>query len=67
MIGLTGMGVISVPVRNLPKGKEPQDMSEPGFWGRAFTQGGGAGIFGDFVFWDPRSREHQKTPKSFGG
>jgi hypothetical protein len=29
-----------------------QEMSEPGFWGQAFTQGGGAGIFGDFIFSD---------------
>jgi hypothetical protein len=51
MIGLTAMGVISVQARNLLI-EEPQDMSEPGFWGQAFTQGGGAGIFGDFIFSD---------------
>jgi hypothetical protein len=51
MIGLTAMGVISVQARNLLI-EEPQGMSEPGFWGQAFTQAGGAGIFGDFIFSD---------------
>lgn len=30
-------------------GKDPEDMSKPGFWVQAFIQGGGGGIFADFV------------------
>jgi hypothetical protein len=51
-LGLTVMGAISVQTRNLIKGKDPQDMTTPGFWGQAFIQGGGAGIFGDYIFSD---------------
>jgi hypothetical protein len=52
LIGLTVMGAISVQARNIIKGKDPQDMSQPNFWPQAFLAGGGAGIFGDFLFSD---------------
>jgi hypothetical protein len=66
MIGLTAMGAISVQARNLLKGKEPQDMKEPGFWGQAFTQGGGAGIFGDFIFSDQNRYGNSLTQTALG-
>lgn len=50
--GLTVVGGVSVQARNFVKGKDPQDMKDPKFWGQAFIQGGGAGIFGDYVFSD---------------
>lgn len=50
--GLTIVGGVSVQARNLVKGKDPQDMKDPKFWGQAFVQGGGAGIFGDYIFSD---------------
>ena len=31
-------------------GKDPRDMTTPKFWGAAFAQGGGVGIFGDFLY-----------------
>jgi hypothetical protein len=49
MLGLTVMGAIAVQTKDVLKGKDPGDMKDPGFWGRAFAQGGGAGIFGDFL------------------
>jgi hypothetical protein len=52
MIGLTILGGVSVQARNLVKGKDPQNMADPKFWGQAFIQGGGAGIFGDYIFSD---------------
>jgi hypothetical protein len=52
LIGLSVMGAIAVQARNIIKGKDPQDMSDPKFWGQAFISGGGAGIFGDFLFSD---------------
>lgn len=30
-------------------GKDPEDMQDPKFWAQAFVQGGGGGIFADFV------------------
>ena len=52
VIGLTIVGGVSVQARNLVKGKDPQDMKDPKFWMQSFVQGGGAGIFGDYVFSD---------------
>ena len=66
MLGLTVMGGISVQARNLLKGKDPQDMSNPGFWGQAFVQGGGAGIFGDFIFSDQNRYGNSLTQTALG-
>jgi hypothetical protein len=66
MLGLTVMGGISVQARNLLKGKDPQDMKEPGFGGQAFAQGGGAGIFGDFIFSDQNRYGNSLTQTALG-
>jgi hypothetical protein len=52
LIGLTIMGGISLQAREVIKGKDPRPMDTPEFWGAAFLQGGGAGIFGDLFFSD---------------
>ena len=51
-IGLTVFGAISVQAKEIARGKDPRDMTDPKFWQAAFLQGGGAGIFGDFLFSD---------------
>lgn len=48
---LTGMmitGAMGVQLKEVWKGRNPRDMSDPDFWGAAFMQAGGLGIFGDF-------------------
>lgn len=49
MLGLTVLGGAAIQLRQVATGKDPRDMKAPGFWGEAFFQGGGLGIFGDFI------------------
>jgi hypothetical protein len=50
----TAMGYLSMTAKELAKGKEPRDISEPDVAWRTFlaasAQGGGLGIYGDFLF-----------------
>ncbi|CDX54582.1 conserved membrane hypothetical protein [Mesorhizobium plurifarium] len=49
---LTLGGAVYLQLKNLLDFKEPEDMRpdrNPGFWFRAMIQGGGFGLFGDFV------------------
>ena len=52
MIGNTLLGMISLQLKEMSKGRDPMDATDPKVWGAAFLQGGGAGIFGDFLFAD---------------
>lgn len=53
----TAMGALALQAKDISKGRDPRtmfDMSDPTamakFWGAAALQGGGLGIFGDFLF-----------------
>lgn len=48
MTTLFGYGAMTV--KDLLKGKTPRDPSKAATWTAAFVQGGGAGIYGDFLF-----------------
>lgn len=48
--GLTIFGALAVQLKDLVNGKDPRDMTSAKFWGAAFTQGGGVGIFGDLLY-----------------
>jgi len=50
LTGLTLMGALSVELKDLISGKNPRDATTPKFWGAAFAQGGGLGIFGDMLY-----------------
>ena len=56
MIGTTVMGYIAMTTKDILKGRSPSEVysEEEGLntqtFTRAFTQGGGAGIYGDFIF-----------------
>ena len=52
IIGTTVMGMVAMQMKLISKGKNPRDMEDPKAWAAAFVQGGGAGIFGDFLFAD---------------
>ena len=51
-ISTTVLGGIAIQMKEVSRGKDPRDMKDPKFWGAAFVQGGGAGIYGDFLFSD---------------
>lgn len=46
----TLMGGLAMQLKEIAKGRDPRDMTTPAFWGAALMQGGGMGIFGDFLF-----------------
>lgn len=45
----TAGGALSLQLKELSKGRDPQDMTKPRFAGAAALQGGGLGIFGDLL------------------
>lgn len=47
--GATIMGALSLQIGEVLMGRDPQDMTDPMFWARATTKGGGLGIIGDII------------------
>lgn len=52
VISTTLMGALALQLKEMAKGRDPRPMEGPEFWGAAFMQGGGLGIYGDFLFSD---------------
>jgi hypothetical protein len=57
VIGMTVLGGLAVQARQIVAGRDPMDMNPANkagarFWTQALTQGGGLGIWGDFLFAD---------------
>ena len=50
LISTTLLGGVAMQLKQLAQGRDPQDMADAGFWGAALLQGGGLGIYGDFLF-----------------
>lgn len=48
-IKLMVMGAVALQLKEIAKGRQPKDMDSVEFWMAAALQGGGAGIFGDFI------------------
>lgn len=72
MIGTTMMGYIANATKDILKGKEPMDvftdeyMIDGSTLARAFVQGGGLGIYGDFIFGE-FNRFGQSPLETFAG
>lgn len=49
LIGTTVMGAAAMQLKEMAKGRDPRNMNDLKFWGAAILQGGGLGIFGDFL------------------
>lgn len=49
VVPATVMGALALQLKDVAKGKDPRPMNAPEFWGAAMLQGGGFGIFGDFL------------------
>lgn len=47
---MTLMGYVAMSAKDIARGKEPRNPFDTSTWLAAFLQGGGAGIFGDFLF-----------------
>jgi hypothetical protein len=56
LISATLLGAVSMQLKEIANGRDPRrmDLSKYGakFWGAAMLQGGGLGIYGDFLFSD---------------
>ena len=50
LISSTLMGGLALQLKEMSKGRDPRPMDDKEFWGAAFLQGGGLGIYGDFLF-----------------
>jgi|GEM_PF-372760 len=46
----TAMGYAAMSIKDLLKGKNPRPVDDPRTWAAALVQGGGMGIYGDFLF-----------------
>lgn len=49
MIYMGLAGGMALQMKEISKGRDPRDMTDLDFWGAAILQGGGLGIFGDFL------------------
>jgi hypothetical protein len=56
VVASTIMGYTSMVMKDLVKGKEPRDPTDPRTMMAALQQGGGLGIYGDFLFGEAKSR-----------
>lgn len=52
IVSTTLLGMVAMQLKQIARGKDPRDMDRPETWAAAFVQGGGAGIYGDFLFSD---------------
>lgn len=50
MISTTIFGALALQLKQISAGRDPRDMTDTAFWQAASLQGGGLGIFGDFMF-----------------
>lgn len=46
----TALGYVSMTAKDVSKGREPRDPNSKDTWVAAMLQGGGLGIYGDFIF-----------------
>lgn len=59
-------GAIALQNKAILTGKDPYDMTEPKFWTRALTQGGGLGYVGDMIFKDPTEQRGSNMEQTAG-
>lgn len=66
MLGTTLLGAATLQAKQTVAGKTPMEMDSGKFWKAALMQGGGAGVFGDFLFAD-YSRFNQNFATTLAG
>lgn len=52
LISTTLLGALAIQLKEISRGKNPRPINDPKFWPAALVQGGGLGIYGDFLFSD---------------
>jgi len=50
MVASTAFGYMAMTAKDTIKGRKPRDPTKASTWLAAFMQGGGAGLYGDFLF-----------------
>lgn len=50
MLGSLSFGYAAMTLKDMIKGKKPRPLDNPKTWAAAMAQGGGLGIYGDFLF-----------------
>lgn len=60
------MGALALQLKEMAKGRDPRSMDSVEFWSASLLQGGGLGIFGDFLFSDT-SRYGGGLEQTFAG
>lgn len=65
-VGATVFGALGLQVEQIIKGKDARDFEDWRFWMASALKGGGAGLFGDFLFQD-YSRGGQNLAESLAG
>tara|TARA_R110000803_G_C11980445_1_gene320678 strand:+ start:351 stop:2891 length:2541 start_codon:yes stop_codon:yes gene_type:complete len=63
----TALGYASMVLKDLAKGRKPRDPMDPKTIAAAMAQGGGIGIFGDFLFGDMKNRYGGNVLTTFAG
>ena len=66
LIRVTLMGAIAIQLKDISKGKDPRAVDNQAFWKQALLQGGGLGIYGDFLLSDT-SRYGQSITTTLAG
>lgn len=66
LIGTTVLGATAIQAKQVLYGKTTRDMNDSKFWEASLMQGGGFGIFGDFLFSD-QSRFGSDITKTLAG
>lgn len=64
--GLTILGAVAMTIKDVAAGKDPRSMKDPRSWLAAMAQGGGLGIYGDYLFSD-QSRYGNSIAASLAG
>lgn len=65
-VSLMMLGAIVLQEKAILSGKDPYDMTEPKFWGKALGQGGGLGYVGDFLTKDPTEQRGNNFEQAGG-
>jgi hypothetical protein len=52
--GMTAMGAIGTQLTDISRGRDPQDMTVPGFWSQAVMRGGSGGLLADLLLQEGR-------------
>lgn len=50
LVSTTLFGALGLQLKSIAQGRDPRNMKDPAFWAAALLQGGGLGIYGDFLF-----------------